>query len=108
MSTSTQEKTGPSATVDLAGLKRFLDERKLGDTGALRSENISFGHSNEVHLIHFDGNSWALRGPPLPPAHDMMREYRVMKALQNPAVPVPRVYAVCDDSSYMGAPFYLM
>ena len=112
MSTSTQEKTGPSATVDLAGLKRFLDERKLGDTGALRSENISFGHSNEVHLIHFDGNSWALRRPPrgplLPTAHDMMREYRVIKALQDTAVPVPRVYAVCDDPSYIGAPFYLM
>jgi aminoglycoside phosphotransferase (APT) family kinase protein len=112
MSTSMQEKTGPSATVDLAGLKRFLDERKLGDTGALRSENISFGHSNEVHLIHFDGKSWALRRPPrgplLPTAHDMMREYRVVKALQNTAVPVPRVYAVCDDPSYIGAPFYLM
>src|SRR5260370_22949486 len=112
MSTSTQEKTGPSATVDLAGLKRVLDERKLGDTSAPRSENISFGHSNEVHLIHFDGNSWALRRPPrgplLPTAHDMMREYRVIKALQDTAVPVPRVYAVCDDSSYIGAPFYLM
>src|ERR1700687_1783106 len=112
MSTSTQEKTGPAATVHLAGLKRFLDERKLGDTSALRSENISFGHSNEVHLIHFDGNSWALRRPPrgplLPTAHDMMREYRVIKALQDTAVPVPRVYAVCDDPSYIGAPFYLM
>jgi aminoglycoside phosphotransferase (APT) family kinase protein len=112
MSTSTQEKTGPSATVDLAGLKRFLDERKLGDTGALRSENISFGHSNEVHLIHFDGNSWALRRPPrgplLPTAHDMMREYRVLKALQDTPVPVPRMYASCDDPSYIGAPFYLM
>jgi len=112
MSTSTQEKTGPSATVDLAGLKRFLDERELGDTSTLRSENISFGHSNEVHLIHFDGNSWALRRPPrgplLPTAHDMMREYRVIKALQDTAVPVPRVYAVCDDPSYIGAPFYLM
>jgi aminoglycoside phosphotransferase (APT) family kinase protein len=112
MSTSTQEKTGPSATVDLAGLKRFLDERKLGDTGALRSENISFGHSNEVHLIHFDGHCWALRRPPrgslLPTAHDVMREYRVLKALENTAVPVPRVYAACDDPSYLGAPFYLM
>src|SRR5260370_1458865 len=112
MSTSTQEKTGPSATVDLAGLKRFLDERKLGDTGALRSENISFGHSNEVHLVHFDGKSWALRRPPrgplLPTAHDMMLEYRVLKALQDTAVPVPRVYASCEDPSYIGAPFYLM
>src|SRR6266436_10430550 len=112
MSTSTQEKTGPSATVDLAGLKRFLDERKLGDKSALGSENISFGHSNEVHLVHFDGNSWALRRPPrgplLPTAHDVVREYRVLKALQETSVPVPRVYASCDDSSYIGAPFYLM
>jgi aminoglycoside phosphotransferase (APT) family kinase protein len=112
MSDLTQEKTGPSATVDLAGLKRFLDERKLGDTSNLRSENISFGHSNEVHLIHFGGNSWALRRPPrgplLPTAHDMMREYRVLNALQNTPVPVPRMYASCDDPSYIGAPFYLM
>jgi aminoglycoside phosphotransferase (APT) family kinase protein len=112
MSTSTQEKTGPSATVDLNGLKRFLEERKLGDTAALRSENISFGHSNEVHLVHFDGHSWALRRPPrgplLPTAHDVMREYRVLKALQATAVPVPRMYAACDDPSYIGAPFYLM
>src|ERR1700687_4229978 len=112
MSDLTQEKTGPSATVDLSVLKRFLDERKLGDTANLRSENISFGHSNEVHLIHFGGNSWALRRPPrgplLPTAHDMMREYRVLMALQNTAVPVPRMYASCDDPSYIGAPFYLM
>lgn len=112
MSDLTQEKTGPSATVDLSGLKRFLDERKLGDTAGLRSENISFGHSNEVHLVHFDRHSWALRRPPrgplLPTAHDMMREYRVLKALQDTPVPVPRVYASCDDPSYIGAPFYLM
>ena len=112
MSDLTQEKTGPSATVDLSGLTRFLDERKLGDTANLRSENISFGHSNEVHLIHFGGNSWALRRPPrgplLPTAHDMMREYRVLKALQDTPVPVPRMYASCDDPSYIGAPFYLM
>lgn len=112
MSNSTAEKTGPSATVDLAGLKRFLDDRKLGDTRALRTENISFGHSNEVHLVHFDGKSWALRRPPrgplLPTAHDVLREYRILKALQDTAVPVPRVYAACDDAGYIGAPFFLM
>jgi aminoglycoside phosphotransferase (APT) family kinase protein len=112
MSTASEEKTGPNATVDLRGLRRFIDERKLGDTSALRSENISFGHSNEVHLVHFDGKSWALRRPPrgplLPTAHDVMREYRVLKALQETPVPVPRVYAACDDPAYIGAPFYLM
>ena len=111
MSNST-EKTGPNATVDIAGLRSFIRDRKLGDPEDLRSENISFGHSNEVHLVHFQGKSWALRRPPrgplLPTAHDVMREFRVLNALQNTPVPVPRVYAACDDPKYIGAPFYLM
>jgi aminoglycoside phosphotransferase (APT) family kinase protein len=106
------DKTGPSATIEVAGLTRFIRERRLGAADDLRSENISFGHSNEVHLIHFDGKSWALRRPPrgplLPTAHDVLREYRVLNALQATAVPVPRVYAVCEDAAYIGAPFYLM
>jgi aminoglycoside phosphotransferase (APT) family kinase protein len=109
---SSQEKTGPSATIDAKGLKRFIRDNRLGEADDLRTENISFGHSNEVHLVHFDGKSWALRRPPrgplLPTAHDVLREYRVLKALQSTTVPVPRVYASCDDSSYIGAPFYLM
>ncbi|HLX36814.1 MAG TPA: phosphotransferase family protein [Candidatus Binataceae bacterium] len=109
---SNTEKTGPNATVDIAGLRSFIRDRKLGDPDDLRSENISFGHSNEVHLVHFQGKSWALRRPPrgplLPTAHDVMREYRVLNALQSTPVPVPRVYAACDDPKYIGAPFYLM
>src|SRR5579863_9923768 len=112
MTDSIHEKTGPSATIDAAGLSRFIRDRKLGDASDLRTENISFGHSNEVHLVNFEGKSWALRRPPrgplLPTAHDVMREYRVLKALQETPVPVPRVYASCDDNSYIGAPFYLM
>jgi aminoglycoside phosphotransferase (APT) family kinase protein len=112
MADSTQEKTGPSATIDISGLRRFLRDRGLGDAGDLRAENISFGHSNEVHLVEFDGKSWVLRRPPrgplLPTAHDVLREYRVLKALQDTPVPIPRVYASCEDPGYIGAPFYLM
>ncbi len=112
MSGASHDKTGPSATIDICGLRRFIRERNLGAADDLRSENISLGHSNEVHLVHFDGKSWALRRPPrgplLPTAHDVLREYRVLKALQETPVPIPRVYAVSDDSSYIGAPFYLM
>jgi aminoglycoside phosphotransferase (APT) family kinase protein len=106
------DKTGPSAKIDTDGLRRFLRDRELGAADDLRTENISFGHSNEVHLVHFDGKSWALRRPPrgplLPTAHDVLREYRVLKALQQSEVPVPRVYASCDDPGYIGAPFFLM
>jgi aminoglycoside phosphotransferase (APT) family kinase protein len=106
------EKTGPSVTIDIEGLRRFMREHKLAAADDLSVENISFGHSNEVHLVHFEGKSWALRRPPrgplLPTAHDVMREFRVINALQNTPVPVPRVFAGCDDPSYIGAPFFLM
>src|SRR5215472_9013535 len=112
MAESSEEKTGPSATIDIDGLKRFIGERKLGDTADLRAENISFGHSNEVHLVRFEDKVWALRRPPrgplLPTAHDVIREYRVLAALQDSVVPIPRVYASCEDISFIGAPFYLM
>jgi aminoglycoside phosphotransferase (APT) family kinase protein len=104
--------SGTAASIDRGGLARFITERHLGDPSTLRVENISFGHSNEVHLIHFDGHAWALRRPPrgplLPTAHDVLREYRVLKALLDTPLPLPRVYASCDDPAYIGAPFYLM
>ena len=48
------------------------------------------------------------RGPLLPTAHDVLREYRVLKALNTTRVPVPRVLLACDDTGIIGAPFYLM
>ncbi len=41
-------------------------------------------------------------------AHAVEREYRVLQALQGSAVPVPRVYHLCEDASILGTPFYLM
>jgi aminoglycoside phosphotransferase (APT) family kinase protein len=38
----------------------------------------------------------------------MGREYRVITALQDTAVPVPETYAWCADESVIGAPFYVM
>ena len=112
MAQTSEEITGPSAKIDVEGLKRFIYARKLGDPAELRAENISFGHSNEVHLVRFEDKLWALRRPPrgplLPTAHDVIREYRVLAALQDTPVPVPRVYASCDDVTFIGAPFYLM
>jgi len=112
MSVNSSAHISPANSIDRDGICRFIADRKLGDPSDLRVENISFGHSNEVHLIHFDGKSWALRRPPrgplLPTAHDVLREYRVLKALQETPLPLPRVYASCDDPGYIGAPFYLM
>jgi aminoglycoside phosphotransferase (APT) family kinase protein len=112
MAANPDASSGLVNSIDRDGLCRFIVEHKLGDPTGLSVENISFGHSNEVHLVRFAGKSWALRRPPrgplLPTAHDVLREYRVLKALQETPLPLPRVYASCDDPGYIGAPFYLM
>jgi aminoglycoside phosphotransferase (APT) family kinase protein len=112
MSANAAANKDPAGSINEEGLARFLRDQQLGNPADLTTKNISFGHSNEVHLIRFDGKSWALRRPPrgplLPTAHDVLREYRVLKALQETPVPVPRVYAACDEPKYIGAPFYLM
>lgn len=38
----------------------------------------------------------------------MDREYRVLKALQDTEVPIPRVYCLCGDDSIIGSSFYVM
>src|SRR5262249_25882261 len=52
------------------------------------------------------------RRPPLghvlPTAHDMAREYRVITALADTDVPVPKTFALCEDDDVNGAPFYVM
>jgi aminoglycoside phosphotransferase (APT) family kinase protein len=41
-------------------------------------------------------------------AHQVDREYRIMKALADTDVPVPRMYALCEDDSVIGTAFYVM
>ncbi|KAF2032815.1 putative acyl-CoA dehydrogenase family member 10 [Setomelanomma holmii] len=41
-------------------------------------------------------------------AHKVEREYRIVHALQNTDVPVPKVHGLCEDDSVVGSPFYIM
>lgn len=40
-------------------------------------------------------------------AHQVEREYRIIKALENTDIPVPHCYCLCEDSSVIGTPFYV-
>ncbi|MEU4443767.1 phosphotransferase family protein [Actinosynnema sp. NPDC050801] len=81
-------------------------------TGPLTGELIPGGRSNLTYRITDGDQRWVLRRPPLghvlATAHDMSREHRVIKALADTAVPVPRVELLCEDADVIGAPFYLM
>src|SRR4051812_29551190 len=73
---------------------------------------ISGGKSNLTYRVACDAGEVVLRRPPLghvlPTAHDMVREHRVLAALEGTAVPVPRVLHLGGADGPLGAPFYLM
>jgi aminoglycoside phosphotransferase (APT) family kinase protein len=104
--------TGGPEGVDLESLRGFF----VGHVGAggkpLTAELIAGGRSNLTYRITDGEHEWVLRRPPLghvlPTAHDMAREYRVLTALGDTDVPVPRTYALCEDNDVNGAPFYVM
>jgi aminoglycoside phosphotransferase (APT) family kinase protein len=73
---------------------------------------ITGGKSNLTYTVSDGVDEWILRRPPLghvqATAHDMQREYRVMSALADTRVPVPRTVALCTDPNILGANFYVM
>jgi aminoglycoside phosphotransferase (APT) family kinase protein len=99
------------ALVVLEALEHYLDGLGLG-AGPADAAPLPGGHSNATFLVQREGCELVLRRPPRPPlppgAHDVVREGRVLAALQHTAVPVPRVLAICEEPDVIGAPFVLM
>jgi aminoglycoside phosphotransferase (APT) family kinase protein len=99
--------------VDLPALTEWLDAHHPElRRGELSGAVIAGGKSNLTYRITDGHTTWALRRPPLahvlPTAHDMVREFRVISALADTAVPVAPAIALCEDPAVLGAPFYLM
>jgi aminoglycoside phosphotransferase (APT) family kinase protein len=92
-------------------LEAFLDRHGIG-AGRLEAERIGEGHSNFTFLVTRADARVVLRRPPRPPlppsAHDVLREARLLRALESTDVRVPRVLAVGEDESVLGVPFYVM
>src|SRR3954471_17511299 len=95
----------------LEPLMAFLDDAGLG-SGELEVEPLGDGHSNVTYAVRREGADVVLRRPPRPPlppsAHDVLREARVLRALEGRGVRVPRVLAVAQDEAVIGSPFYVM
>ena len=91
-------------------LEAFLDAHGIG-SGRLTAERIGEGHSNFTFLVERGDARVVLRRPPRPPlppsAHDVLREARLLRALEGTPVRVPRVLAESDES-VLGVPFYVM
>jgi aminoglycoside phosphotransferase (APT) family kinase protein len=97
---------------DVASLERYMREHVEGYKGPLTVRQFRGGQSNPTYHLSAGGREYVLRRKPpgklLPSAHAVDREYRVITALADSGVPVPRTYALCEDPDVVGTPFYIM
>jgi len=98
--------------IDPEAVAKFFAAHVEGGDAPLVFSFLSGGRSNLTYRVDGGGRSWVLRRPPLghvlPTAHDMAREHRVLAALRETGLPVPRTRALCTDEAVNGAPFYVM
>ena len=90
----------------------WIFDLRVGFEAPLRFERIGNGHSNLTYRVTDSaGNSAVLRRPPfgplLPSAHDVAREHRILRALEQTPVPAPAVYGFTDDPMVSDVPLVL-
>ena len=99
-------------TLDIEKLSDYLTQQLDEFTGIKQSKKFNTGQSNPTYLIETAEKKYVLRKKPpgelLPSAHAVDREYRIIKALEETKVPVPRTVFLCNDESIIGTIFYVM
>ena len=98
--------------LDDIALGHYLSEAIPGIGESLCSKKFSGGQSNPTYLLSTDCGEYVLRRKPLgqllKSAHAVEREFRVMQALAESAVPVPQTFHLCEDESVIGSIFFIM
>ncbi len=93
-------------------LADYLESNIDNFNGPLTAKKFTGGQSNPTYLITAQSGNYVLRRKPpgnlLKSAHAVDREFRVMQALADTAVPVPVAYHLCDDDSVIGSMFFIM
>jgi aminoglycoside phosphotransferase (APT) family kinase protein len=98
----------------VAALERYLVGHLPGFAGPLTVEQFKGGQSNPTYKLLTPARAYVMRSKPgpasklLPSAHAVEREFKVMRALADTAVPVPRMHVLCEDESVIGRAFYVM
>jgi aminoglycoside phosphotransferase (APT) family kinase protein len=95
----------------LRQLGRFLADRGLCGP-AITAKAIGDGHSNLTFLVSDGHSKLVVRRPPPPPlppgAHDVLREARLLAALEQTDVPTPRVRAIATAGELLDVPVFVM
>ncbi len=99
---------------DTDALSAWMAAHVEGFEGPVSVEMFKGGQSNPTYKLVTPARSYVMRAKPgpvaklLPSAHAIEREFQVMGGLAGTAVPVPRMYALCEDESVIGRAFYIM
>jgi len=106
-----------------------VDDKKIGNQ-SIRSYGVALksisqfadGQSNPsfkvvIEIVHKGSQKGLIKemvlrkkpaGKLLPSAHDIYREYAIMKSLHSVQFPVPYMFLYCKDEKVIGTEFYLM
>ncbi|QIX53501.1 phosphotransferase family protein [Rhodococcus sp. DMU1] len=90
-----------------------MDEQGLPGKGApLEAKFLSGGTQNEIYRLRRDDFTCVIRIPPAGAPADrdngIMREWRIIQALDGTDVPHTTAVAACSDTAVLGRSFYLM
>jgi aminoglycoside phosphotransferase (APT) family kinase protein len=97
---------------DEKSLERYLLEHMPEFRRPLVVSQFLSGQSNPTFLLESGDARFVMRKKPpgtlLQSAHQVEREYRIIKALENTDVPVPKAYVLCEDTNVIGTAFFVM
>jgi aminoglycoside phosphotransferase (APT) family kinase protein len=99
---------------DVDALCAWLRQNLPDFSGPLTVEMFNGGQSNPTYKLITPSQSYVMRAKPGPvakllqSAHAVEREYAVMGGLAGTAVPVPKMYCLCEDETVIGRAFYIM
>ena len=99
-------------TIEVSNLQPWIDEF-VPEAGKINSiEQFKGGQSNPTYKIVTESKNLVLRRKPpgklLPSAHAVDREYKVITALYETDVPVPKTYGLCEEDDVAGTAFFVM
>jgi aminoglycoside phosphotransferase (APT) family kinase protein len=112
MSGQPQSTARPRHPLDLVSLGRYLSGAAPQVGPITDAQQFEGGQSNPTYLLTARSGQFVLRRKPpgalLPSAHAVDREFRVISALRDTDVPVPKTLCYCSDDAVIGTPFYVM
>jgi len=98
--------------IAIGALAEYLRGKLDGAEQGVALEQFPNGHSNLTYLLRTGAREYVLRRPPLgpvaPKAHDVVREYHVLRAVHPHFPQAPRAHVVCEDPAVLGSPFFVM